>query len=161
MLTDPLKLPLMTPAMWDLVIYDVLNTGATNWNTLFASAGNSVDFHTTDLSPGATKRIGMIGSNQAVMSIGHSTSNENAPFVTDRSVMRIDLKKVNSETGKPVTASAYLVTTAPRGSDFSVADILQLGRTVAAIPFTGTNGLLFTAATMDVAAYQRVIAGEP
>jgi len=49
------------------------------------------------------------------LAISHSVSNENKPTITDRAVIRINRKRVNTETGKDVTASAYLVIASPRG----------------------------------------------
>jgi hypothetical protein len=149
MLSDPLNINVVS------VVPDPTAIG----NDLGAS---SLSLFLTDAGDGSSKRIGTLSGVKAQLSIAHSQSNENAPFPTTRTNIRLDLKKVNTETGKTITASAYTVVVAPQGPDFSDADILMITRTLAAF-------LLFGKGTGDMAldfygnddTLARVVAGEP
>jgi hypothetical protein len=128
--------------------------------TVNAHISASVQLFTLDFSPGATVRSGELSDGTKVtLNIKHSLSQENAPFTTDRSLVRIDLERINATTGKPVRASFYTLASVPRGPDFSRDDALAWLRNLAV--FTGfgktSSGDLVDADN----SMARILAGEP
>jgi hypothetical protein len=96
---------------------------------------------------------------KATLSINHSQSKENAPYTTDRSVIRIDLKKPDS-TGKLVQASAYCVVALPQGNVVSRDDCLVMVNTLLAFLLHGSQvpGLGFPDSALELS---RILDGEP
>lgn len=85
---------------------------------------------------GASVRVGTgfwpspYGSEKVVMTISHSSSKENAPRGTDRSVIRFDANRIDTA-GVPVVGSAYLVTAFPKGGVFTQDEQRVLVNTLA------------------------------
>jgi hypothetical protein len=98
----------------------------------------------------------------AVMSVNHSQSKENPPYLTDRTSIRFDRKKVDPVSGKPQTLSAYSVFTLPQGGTFDIDDLIELATTLAM--FTLVGGINASAGTFDDAVIgdtlRRLIQGE-
>lgn len=129
MIGDPLKLflPLGGTAQWDALV-TACDTGVVGLD-----AADMISLHLLDLtSNGGSVRLGKDSQlNKVKMTISHSETKENLPYVTRRSVVRLDRQKVDVN-GKTVTQSAYFVTVDPvSGTLFSGAgettfDLLQL-----------------------------------
>lgn len=152
MLADPLYVGRVTPSKWT-AIEDALD----------AVTFTDVDrLAVTDLSPGATQRQYSIDGVKHRMSINHSQTKENAPLVTDRSVIRMETQKVNAELGKTVTAAAYLVVAAPTGGDFTEDEILELVWTLLHFALIGDVNSDGTAKNeTSNQALRRILTGEP
>lgn len=118
-------------------------------------------YATIDISPGSSKRILVSATEKGLMTISHSQTKENAPYVTNRSVVRFDLQKVDAA-GKTVTLSAFAVIAQPIGGGFTDADALSLARTLGAFLYTGKS---FVVPAMNKTVLDdtmsRVLAGEP
>jgi len=100
------------------------------------------------------------GENTFTLTILRSETKENKPFLTRRTVIRLDRKKVNSTTGLPVTASAYIVLAQPMGPDFDEADVIELAQSLGAFVLLGqVNGDSEVLAVTD-GSIDRIIAGE-
>jgi hypothetical protein len=151
MLTDPLIIGVVAETAYGTIVTDIDgNTGVTRHLT----------FRLVDAGPGSSKRQVTDGNDKLLLTINHSLSSENKPFQTNRSVIRLDRSRVNAETGKVVTQSAYLVCATPYGVDFSDADAAELARTLIMFALTGpTNGSNWTNAAGQP--LPRVLAGEP
>jgi hypothetical protein len=95
------------------------------------------------------------------LSIQHSKSKENAPYTTDRSVIRLDASRAD-ENGKIVTVSVYNVVANPNGGPHD-ADLVQ--RMFAGLSLFMTFGSCINDTfTVDAATgnlTDRVIFGEP
>jgi len=136
MLSDPLVIPVLEQRL------------AVTSNVLFAALANIYSFPgqilpmrvTADGDGSSTRRATMADGTKVALNIGHSTSKENAPFVTDRTVIRLDKTRVNLTTGKPVTASAYAVITLPQGNTFTADDAVLTMESLAL--FTILGGLV-------------------
>jgi hypothetical protein len=70
-------------------------------------------------------RKGLLGDGvtTVALKVNHSLSKENAPFVTNRSVVRFDFQKVNATSGRLVTASGYFVSAHPLSGDFTAEEM--------------------------------------
>lgn len=126
MLNDPLIVA-MPPTLADLqaqsAIWDYLGS--------IGTAGNAT-LRATLEGDGVSKRKGKLDAGTTVtQSVSHSTSKENAPYVTDRTSIRFDFSRVDPVTGKPVTASAYCVLALPQSSAFSTEDGVLCGAILA------------------------------
>jgi len=96
------------------------------------------ELHTTDNGAGSSKRRGvMLDGTRVSLNISHSTSKENAPLVTDRVLVRYDLTRTSAITGKPVTMSAYAVTTLPQDGTFSPAEAASFAEALACFLLVG------------------------
>jgi len=113
---------------------------------------------------GKTKRVGSWDTLTVMsLSISHSVTKENAPHETNRSLVRLDLGRVDSE-GRPVNLAAYCVIAHPQGGDFTQADAARASRTLGALLLYGfataedsfSEGFAGESSLVD-----RVIAGEP
>jgi hypothetical protein len=150
MLTDPLKVNHITAVS---AAAGVLTT------TIYAVESYAV----VDLAPGKTVRkcTSADGTVKSTLTISHSVSNENAPFLSDRTLIRFDQQRVNEETGKNVTASVYANIVHPQGGDFTAAVVHNLVRSLGAFLLSGesngTDGFLAD----ENSTIQRIIAGEP
>jgi hypothetical protein len=148
MLTDPLQFPIALPV------------GYVATSDFGAAVSDGIDLFTNDFSPGRTVRIGTLDDGTKVsLTIAHSQSNENAPFQTDRTQIRVDLSKINTTTGKPVRMSVYQITSRPVGDDFSETDAWNWVRNLGLFLVTGkaSGGALVP---MDDS-LRRILAGEP
>jgi len=148
MLIDPLPFPLTA-------------AGASNGSAILNDAiSGNVELHTIDFGPGSTVRTGLLDDGTKVtLSIKHSQSNENAPFETGRSLVRIDLERVNATTSKPVKMSVYTLISVPKGPDFTYADAEVWARNLAI--FTGFGKASGTDLDSGDDSIARIIAGEP
>jgi len=93
--------------------------------SLTATATGVIPLALVPSSALATKRVHVESTGTYTLSISRSESKENAPYVTNRTVQRLDLTKIDS-LGKKVTASCYVVIAAPLSNDFPVADVIDL-----------------------------------
>jgi hypothetical protein len=121
MLKDPLVIAAPTAASF-------VTIGAIqDW--LGALAGEEkLVLRTVDSGASSSARKGTLLDNTKVsQKVSHSLSKENAPFVTERTLVRFDFARISPSTGKPVTASVYTVFALPQGDTFSVADMLRYG----------------------------------
>nr|QDH87564.1 MAG: hypothetical protein H2Bulk35297_000002 [Leviviridae sp.] len=71
---------------------------------------------------GTTKRVHVVDDEVTTLSISRSESKENAPYVTNRTVQRLDFQKVDPS-GKKVVLSCYVVVAAPLSDLFTTAMI--------------------------------------
>lgn len=98
---------------------------------------------------------------KATLTVSHSSSKENAPYDTARSLVRLDLKKVDMA-GKPVNMAVYIVAALPQGGVFSESDCLSAINTLLTLCLLGDvtdAGLFQLAAGNDL--IRRVTEGEP
>lgn len=114
----------------------------------------------TDVGPGATTRVILQSGRKLTLQISHSQTNENKPFRTVRTLIRLDEEKVDSETGTVVKQSAYVVVTSPQGANYTDAQVLE--NTYALLLFaigggTSDGGELGNNPTW----LGRILAGEP
>jgi len=137
MLTDPL-------------VIGVVTDGSDGLNIFAGASVTSLELQ--DLSETGSVRIGPIplqggGGNKGSLTISRSQSNENKPIVTDRTLIRLDVTKVHSVTGKKVTMTAYCVTGLPQGDNpFTLDDQVCLVRHLALFLLIGeTTGTAMTA----------------
>lgn len=121
MLPDPLRFPAVTQTINEnlrALVPGVLVTAANSMPVLLNDGGGS-------------KRSLTVSDVEHVLSVAHSETNENKPFATGRTVIRLDLKKINEVTGKPVVLSAYIVIALPKSVDFDVSDAVDASRSLA------------------------------
>lgn len=153
MLTDPLRLGMVHSGAF------VDPSAATNGQF----AGIDIrDFALIDVSPGASKRLCVLSDVKITYTCSHSKSGENAPVVTDRSLIRLDFQKVDSVTGKPVTMSVYAVIALPQGSLFDTDDAVAALRSLGM--FATYGNISVGAASFDTTdnrAAERILQGEP
>lgn len=118
MLSDPLVVP--------QVVTDIeteAGPGLMDYASVYSGAAHSVTLHTISDGEGTAKRKGTMSDGTKVLqTISHSTSKENAPYVTDRTMIRYDYSRNDIVTGKPVTCSAYVVIALPQGTTFTTDD---------------------------------------
>jgi hypothetical protein len=74
-------------------------------------------------TPGTTKRIDVDGTSTLTLTISRSESKENSPYVTNRTVQRLDLQKIDA-LGKKVVLSCYVVVAAPL-SDLFTQEVVE------------------------------------
>lgn len=154
MLTDPLTVPSSAAVEQER-------------NLIIAPSPNVVGelYRLLDLTPQGSKRKWTDGNNVKVMSIDHSTSKENTPYITDRTRVRLD-HIVNDENGKPVTTSAFILVAQPRqagGVTFGngLALAYQLAGIVLFGELTPTSGGNGTMSFPNSEAFPRILYGEP
>jgi hypothetical protein len=153
MLSDPLYLGVP-------VTFPVTNSG-----TLDSNVTSAFVVHNVGGGVGSSRRTGidptMAGSVPATFTISHSETKENAPYVTGRSLIRLDLTKVDA-VGKEVTMSVYAVIALPQCSLFSVADCARQVRTLGLFLLAGpsSNASDFAGILGDDT-ITRIINGEP
>jgi len=131
MLSDPLVVPFGKTGLdaESTAILDYLAAGTT---------GTGVSMHTTDIGPGNSKRVGSLpDGTKVLMTVSHSTSKENAPYVTDRTLIRFDLTRIDGVSGKPVTASVYSVLAFPQGPNFTSAEVSSFAEYLGAFLIQG------------------------
>lgn len=123
MLTDPLVIGAVT-------------YGNTGTDQLVGASTASLELQ--DLSADGSTRVGFIPlqggtiNAKSKMTISRSQSNENKPVVSDRTLIRFDVVRPHLTTSKPITMSAYLVTSLPQGgTPFEIADQVCLVRSLA------------------------------
>lgn len=119
---------------------------------------------------GSTKRKGQLTNtfayngtddieNDVVLTTGHISSKENAPYATDRLLQRLDVSAVDAN-GKSVTLSAAMTIAVPNGV-FNEADPLTLARMLALLvlygPSTSTSDY---AGTVSDTTLKRLLDGE-
>jgi hypothetical protein len=113
---------------------------------------------------GKTKRVGSWDTETVMsLSISHSETKENAPHVTNRSLVRLDLGRVDSE-GRPVNLSAYCVVAHPQGGDFTQADAARAARTLGSLilyGFASNEANISESFAGELSLIDRVISGEP
>lgn len=155
MLKDPIKVGLVN---------DVSGAGFIDYMpALYTGAITDVNLPVLDFGDGATKRKVLLadGVTTNSMTVSHSQSKENAPYLTDRSLIRLDSVKVDSVTGKPVTMSAYIVVALPQGNTFSQNDAKYLALSLAHFVLAGPlndGGTRYDAVPGDT--LTRILAGE-
>jgi hypothetical protein len=154
----------------DPITLDVMND--TRANALFADVDDNVaasgNMHqlvrTVDFSPGKTVRKGATSadfeSDGLTLTIQHAETKENSPFTSTRTQIRLDAKRTNSVTGKPVVASVYTIFVHPSGGNFSVNDMQRLHRALALFLLFGQRGNGQTY-TEGEATLVRILNGEP
>lgn len=111
--------------MFNDPLYIVVPTETNPTPQISATGETAIPLRLTSSDAGKSTRVGTFGSSKLHLTVLHSTTKENAPYVTKRSVLRLD-RKVADNAGKTVTLSAYLVVASPVGSPFSEADAIQL-----------------------------------
>lgn len=151
MLTDPIQIAIPSAAEVTAIRTGTASVVATH-----------VGLAVTDVSPGGTKRVGVLGGDSITLSIVHSTTKENAPYVTTRSVIRLDHVRVDVN-GKPVTLSAYVVIPVPQGTVFTTAEVLSHARAIGSFLLFGSvieNPIAYYGSG-DSGVLQRVLNGEP
>lgn len=151
MLNDPLFLTLP------------ISTSVMDENNVQAHGEQAVALHVRDISDGGSKRRGtMPNGNSIDMTISHSTSNENKPLTTDRSVIRLDVRRVNTLTGQVVTLSVYLVVALPQGGLFTTEDAAKLTKDLASFCLFGpSDAAIHGYSDQYTDTIDRVIRGEP
>jgi len=136
-----LKDPLVVPYVSDLI--DSLPNGAAAHTALSVAfggsgAGTSLTLHTVSDGEGTAKRKGTAADGTKVsQTVSHSTSKENAPYVTDRTLIRYDFTRIDAVTGKPVTMSCYSLTALPQGATFTSDDARNASATLALFMLLG------------------------
>jgi len=130
MLSDPLYLGIPTTANPDVSPNEV------NYPNL--------EFHTLSVGDKVSKRRAINVNafsgtplDQVNLTLSHSETKENAPFVTSRELRRLDVSRVDPETGKSVTLSVYQVTANPNSPLFTDDDVLLMQRMLAAFVLYG------------------------
>jgi len=129
MLTDP------------LVIGAVVNGGGGGAHTFTGASTATMELQ--DLATDGSTRIGTMplqggAASKCKMSISRSQSNENKPVVSDRTLIRLDCVRTHAVTGKPITMTAYVVTSLPQGgAPFDPTDQVALVRTLACFLLKG------------------------
>jgi hypothetical protein len=124
MLEDPLS----------VVEFDTYGAGGPSENLL-----TQVGVHTFRRVPSAadrTVRVGKVGLVNSNLTVSHSTSKENAPYTTNRTNIRIDLKKVDTE-GRTVVLSGSLLFSVPVGTEFGETDVDLVARLLGGLAFSG------------------------
>lgn len=121
MLPDPLRIGIVSEAQVAAIRADITGTVT---GTLM-----SIPLVTQDGLSSKRMLLDSVGVKTTV-SINHSETNENKPFVTGRTVFRIDRTIFNAIAGKPSTLSAYAVLALPQSPDFTVDDMLELARSL-------------------------------
>lgn len=150
MLQDPLKIGIIDESRHTLILSDTAST----------VIGTGIPLATIDVNPGGSVRTAVVSGVKYTLTISHSQTKENAPFTTDRSLIRFDVEKTNVTTGKLVTASAYLVVAAPTGGDHTSADVLKYTRSLLTLLLLGDAPDEGGGVLSDTV-LQRILAGEP
>jgi hypothetical protein len=134
-----------------------------------SNLGTSAHFHLIPSIPGtATRRHKSDANGDLTISISQSSSKENAPLVTTRTLIRLDESVLDSSTGQVAKASAYVVIAIPDGmtDDAGTDSALKLLRTLVCLlnygPGPSTEGDTFDLPLGTTATSQltRVINGE-
>jgi hypothetical protein len=159
MLNDPLYLAAVSP----------------NHGTLRGTMGSTspvlprlqLPFRVTDLAPGKSVRVGVDSANipgvTRDFTISHSSSKENAPYTTLRTVCRLDVNHVDAN-GVSVTTSAYVVVVAPQGVAGHEQTALQTAQDLCSTVLFGPRkdpAIGSDAANSITDFLERVLAGEP
>lgn len=120
MLSDPLVIP-MPPGGIEAVDVAIADNLSSYYNE---NTTDRIAFHTVDIGPQSSKRKGILtdGVTKVTMTVSHSQSKENAPLLTDRTLIRFDFVKPDGVSGKPVTSSVYFVGAQPQGVTFSAQE---------------------------------------
>lgn len=139
-----------------------------------ASSGdaNMGSFYSTDFAPGSSTRVysGSIGpfegTSKAILRVNHSKTRENAPYDTERTLIRLDIPYIgDTSTGvltRINTASIYLVAVRPIDGVTNSAKMGQMVKGFAASLFaSGTEATFDTIKAALVSTYfERLVAGE-
>lgn len=150
MLTDPLKIAKVTSTTTDA------------GSTVTVVPSGTADCSITAYPSGGTQRKVTAGPlTQATMTISHSTSKENAPFVTGRHVVRLDRKVQDVATGRLLNLSAYMVVSLPEGSvNVSVTDAITLVNYLCSLLLFGEVEASGNFLDVDGNLMQRLLSGE-
>lgn len=125
-------------------------------------------FRLLDLSPGRTVRradsalAGIDGAHTATLTISHSASKENGAVPTDRSAVRLEVKKTTVE-GKSVIAHVTLVAAFPAAS-FSASEMIAIWTALQEQMLVDSSGYFPANAGYSTSAplnFERIIRGEP
>jgi hypothetical protein len=65
------------------------------------------------------------------MRVSHSSSKENAPSITDRTLIRFDFDRINLVSGLTKTASVYAVSAFPQDGTFTPRDMCDFAEALA------------------------------
>jgi hypothetical protein len=151
MLTDPLRV--------------VASLSGTEFTTLSTDVNDSLSFasvglaRVTDIGPGSSVRV---VPEFGTYTIKHSSSKENAPLDTTRTLVRFDgPKKVDAASGNEYQLSAYLVSAQPICGDVQTADQLAFVRSLLFTLLFGEVGSDDKPQGPDLDFLSRVLAGEP
>lgn len=151
MLTDPLKIAI--PTATEVAAIRSAVTGVSPSNVASAAI--------IDVAPGSTQRQGLFSTSIFKTGIGHSNTKENAPYVTTRSLMRLDQVRTDS-LGKSVTLSAYGVVAVPQGTLFTTAEVLSHAQALAVFMLLGSmSSALANYGNGNSTDLSRIINGEP
>lgn len=148
MLTDPLLVGKLGDT---ITLQSALSTGVTPeaWRTV-------------DLSATGSKRISTLaGYTKSELIIAHSQSKENAGFVTNRHMIRINRQKLDTVTGKLVNMSVYVVAALPVCGVFTLTDLVTQLRSLGLylmVESPASNGALTQSTLGDN--IPRLLAGE-
>lgn len=84
-------------------------------STVHVQDGDSdaISLAVVDLAPGKTVRVGTLGGNKVTLTISHIESKENKGTITDRSLIRLDVRKNVEDIGE-TTASVFTTFAFPR-----------------------------------------------
>ena len=134
MLPDHMKLPVPSAA----VITDII--GLLDDQVWAVSDALGVRSLTENGSVRVGRPIISGGEDVGRVTISHSETKENAPYGTTRHLLRMDLKRSDPATGKPMVLSAYSVFSIPGGAAFSQDDKVDLIRTLCCTILFGSLG---------------------
>lgn len=131
-------------------------------SSAISSLSELLTFHTVSTGDGVSRRTGLWvdGSTPVELTISHSSTKENAPYATVRSLVRLDLRRVDLQ-GRTVTLSAYAVVAFPQGEQFSDADAAHAAATLGFfLSFGKANSSSGMGSTLEDTV-ERVLNGEP
>jgi hypothetical protein len=134
---------------------------------------NMTSYYATDFAPGSSTRVASITSpitsaRRGTLKINHSTTRENAPVDTKRTLIRLDVDYVgddgngNPTLDKPRTASVYMVLVQPNDGFVTDANMSAMAKGFCASLFaSGTEATFDTIkAALSSTYLDRLIAGE-
>jgi len=154
MIKDPLLVGVHSHVLTD--VHDWLQNASGNPMTSL----EQLTFRTTDLAPGKTTRVAQnAAGDEVTLSVSHSQTNENAPYKTNRVLVRFDISRFDAQ-GKEVVLSVYQVIALPLGSLFTVHDAVSLAASLNIFSLVGEwNGPGTLGASECF--LPRLLAGEP
>jgi len=105
--------------------------------------------------------VDIVGAHTATLTISHSVSKENGAVPTNRSAVRLEIKKVTSE-GKSVIAHVTVVAAFP-AAEFTVAEMKAIWIAIGEHLRQDSEGKFQSESGFDAstAAFSRIIQGEP
>lgn len=133
----------------------------------------TIPFATVATGAGSSKRkasgvqglLSLVGDaeeaiDDLILSTAHSETKENSPYKTDRTLVRLDCSRVDTD-GRIVTASVYEVKVLPRSSLFTADDVARLSRILSVFTLNGPSSSSsdFTATALDTT-LERLLSGE-